>query len=284
MHASTWHRTPARAAIPAISVDRVHHPVGVRRCGGDDEHGAVVDGLGHGRRVGTVVGRRRAPRGARHRSSARPCGRRRAPSWAPRGSGSRRRAARHGRSSPRAGTTRSRRRSPTRRPRPAHRAGPRRSRRARSPCAAATGRPSGRGRWCRRRPPAPRARPRRRRAARCRRRRRACVPPFVGRSCARSSSMRARRSSLTRLLPGRPPWPLVTSSAPQAVAAQPHQRQQHQRGRQHREAQRDRVDGGGRLVDGALGRGHVAAEGQHQREDARAPGRGRASRPPSRRR
>ncbi len=35
--------------------DGVHHPVGVRRCGGDDEHGAPVDRLGHGRRVRAEV-------------------------------------------------------------------------------------------------------------------------------------------------------------------------------------------------------------------------------------
>ena len=61
MHASTWQLMPRSAAIAAIVFDRVDHSLRVLRRGADDEHGVVVDRVGHRIGVGAIVVARPGP-------------------------------------------------------------------------------------------------------------------------------------------------------------------------------------------------------------------------------
>ena len=174
MQASTWQRTPARGGRRGDLGHRVHHPVGVRRCAGDDQHGVVVDRRGHRVGVGAEVGADRhqdgldaevvrglveggVGGGGQHHPRARDVGAAVA-------------RALH-RQQDRLGAAGGHRAD---RAVSGRRGGRRRSRPARSPSAAATGTPSGRARWSRRRRPPPRARPGRSRGRRSRRRRPGC--------------------------------------------------------------------------------------------------------------
>ena len=166
--------------------------------------------------------------------------------------------------------------------RPGRRGGRTRSRRARSPSAAATGRPSGRARWRRRRRRRPRARRGRSPGRRSRRRRPACGRR--GPAGRRPAGPRAARGGqrTDRLLP-RPS--AAATSAASRVYCRSHQRLSRVRAAgSDREAEGDRGERRVGLADVAALARQVAAEREHHGEDRRAEGQaeGLAGRPDAR--